>query len=524
MCLSYPSSKHQELVVEIVVLHNCNGQSLWGYKQRQAQAEAAQPGSELAATLVREWAWGRIPTDLVQRLAQAGLHDIRVSSVDVGGHKAIRELEVLASWELLGAKVAICTGILMAKLAPSQWPEPYKLDVPMLRGNRQFWKPIGLLLPHEVFAMLYLHYNDHWGQGHLPRRGWGGEFWRTQRGNPQFHGHPLFAEASLRRPFLWHCMGMASPLQQWARHGQRALMSSLGKAFWQRGAWRPWSPTSFFWLMYSNLYVKTFGLDTTRPIWKVVAWELQSSSGWHVAPAWPQRPSFSCWVAGCKNGWLPLAGGWKGLLVTIRGDLIGFRKCCIFSGQCFYTMLLLWCDSRDGLHSLSDFRDQARWKTVRGVQVMLWIMFYLRSFLVSTDLLSRWTSCTPSTWGSTHICVVGFWCCCVINLTWHCWRESPEHLRASQRAERHPSMFGSMTLSMFCDKDSPHMSYPKLKGKAAEVKTFLRPCCPLATCQRSQQPSAPADPIGSAEHCEVGWAGWWALFCTHFAWRRPCCF
>ena len=65
------------------------------------------------------------------------------------------------------------------------------------------------------------------------------------------------------------------------------------------------------------------------------------------------------------------------------------------------------------------------------------------------------------------ICVVGCSCCCDITFC-HIFEEAKE-------LERHPSMFGSMTLSMFCDKEHPHLSYPKLKGKAAEVKTFLRP-------------------------------------------------
>ena len=61
-----------------------------------------------------------------------------------------------------------------------------------------------------------------------------------------------------------------------------------------------------------------------------------------------------------------------------------------------------------------------------------------------------------------------------------------QHIMAeAKRIENHPNMFGSLSLSMFLEKKSePHLHYPKLKGKAAEVKTFLKPLCQIWQAHR----------------------------------------
>ena len=98
--------------------------ALGGHKQRQAQAQVAQPGSALVASLVKEWAWLRIPTELVQKFTQAGLQDLRATSPHVGGQRAHQELEALASVGAMGSQTGNVYRDLIGKLAPSHFPEP----------------------------------------------------------------------------------------------------------------------------------------------------------------------------------------------------------------------------------------------------------------------------------------------------------------------------------------------------------------------------------------------------------------
>ena len=122
--------------------------------------------------------------------------------------------------------------------------------------------------------MVYEHYRDHWVKSICPGEVEVQEFWLSQRGNPLFDGHPLFAE------------GLPEKTIPLALHGDAIPTTAVGKAWGKSTDIVSWQSLvasrglktleSLLWLMYSSLYVKTFALDTTRAIWKVVAWSFRA--------------------------------------------------------------------------------------------------------------------------------------------------------------------------------------------------------------------------------------------------------
>ena len=83
-----------------------------------------------------------------------------------------------------------------------------------------------------------------------------------------------------------------------------------------------------------------------------------------MARAGPQRPSFCSWSLGAKMRGLPLADGWRAVLVTIRGDLDWFQKMLhLLRVNAAKPSRFCDCDSRDDSVPWSDFRDRQLCRT-----------------------------------------------------------------------------------------------------------------------------------------------------------------
>ena len=451
-----------------------------GYKQRQAQAEAAKPGSALAQALLTEWVWGRVPTDVVQKLGQAALQDLTASGVHQAGHgsKIVADLQSLASVGASGSKPGNYYRDLSQKLTSTCWPEPYKVSVPMLQGEGYVWKQFGLLLPHEVFAHIFLHYRSTWERCLCPGEHEADEFWRVQHDNPQFRHHPLFRDGLPKKaiPLTLHGDGIPTTAvgKTWSKSTDVVSWTSLLAV---RGL-KTLESNFLIWLMYSNLYVKNFGLNTTRSIWTVVAWSLRCLQE-GIWPALDHKgdPFPADSVAAEKAG-QPLADGWRGILVCIKGDLDWFQKMLGMlrvnsTNPCGFCP----CDTLDDSMPWSDFREEALWRRREfgATEVIPHVLFEgvpgLNRLAVKVDYMH-----TKHLGTDSHLAGGVLLLLCYYIMPGLPRANLQQILTEAKEIEQSPNMFGSLTLSMFLeDKDHPHLHYPKLKGKAAEIKTFLKP-------------------------------------------------
>ena len=336
-----------------------------GYKQRQAQAQAALPGSALAEALLAEWVWGRIPSGVVQRLAKATLQDLDACQVTATGksHKILQDLQGLAAVGATGSKAGNLYRDLNMKMTPSLWPSAYKVSVPMAHGEKQIWKDIGILLPHEVFASIFLNYKDTWEKAICPGEEVVEEFWRSQEGNPQFVQHPLFAHGPPRKtiPLTLHGDGIPTTAvgKTWGKSTDVVSWTSLLAS---RGC-KTLETNFLVWLMYSNLYVKDFALSTTRAVWRVVSWSFKclQEGVWPLVDHLGQP--FAPDSLAATNAGRPLAEGWRAVLVSLKGDLDWFQKMLgllrvgATSPCCFCP-----CTTLDNDLPWSDLREIAGWR------------------------------------------------------------------------------------------------------------------------------------------------------------------
>ena len=331
-----------------------------GYKQRRAQAEAAKPGSVLAQTLLTEWLWGRIPTDVVQKLGQSAVQDLTASGVQQGGQgsKIFSDLQTLASLGAGGSQTGNFYRDLTSKLAPTHWPEPYQVSVPMVQGEGHIWKQFGLLLPHEVLAHIFEHYRGTWERAICPGEEEAAQFWTAQQENPQFRDHPFFREGLPHK---------AIPL---TLHGDGVPTTGVGKAWGKSTDVVSWTSllavrglktmesNFLIWLMYSQFYVKSFWLNTTRTIWTVVAWSFKCLQ----EGRWPEvdhkGDPFPPGSLAAEKAGTPLADGWRCILVCMKGDLDWFQKSLNMlrmnsNNPCCFCP----CDTFDDSVPWSDFRE-----------------------------------------------------------------------------------------------------------------------------------------------------------------------
>ena len=464
--------------------------SFGGYKQRQAQAEAAKPGSALAQTLLTEWLWGRVPIDVVQKFGQAALQDLNVSGVHPGGQgsKIMSDLQGLASLGATGSKPGNFYRDLTSKLTASHWPEPYKVLAPMVHGEGHLWRPFGLLLPHEVFAQIFQHYRSTWERSICPGEPQADEFWRAQQHNPQFRNHPLFRDGLPKKaiPITLHGDGIPTTAvgKTWAKSTDVVSWTSLLAVRGLKTMESNW----LVWLMYSSLYVKTFWLSSTRVIWTVVAWSFKCLQ----EGRWPEvdhkGDPFAAGTLAAEKAGQPLADGWRGILVCMKGDLDWFQKMMnLLSVQSTNPCCFCPCDTLDDSMPWSDFRAEALWRarefdaTTEIPHVMFQDVPGLNLFAVKVDYMHTKHLGTDSYLAGGVLLLL-----CYYIMPGTPAANLQHILEEAKRLEQHPNMFGSLSLGMFLEKkESPHLHYPKLKGKAAEVKAFLRPLCQIWQANRN---------------------------------------
>ena len=162
-----------------------------GIRQRIAGMEEEDPShtvleSALALLLIHMVTLGHLSCPNANKIALAAQKDLnKVMPPDT-------------SFPLLNS---LCSGH-----ARNVWRDIYRAikDLPRLPSLFQVWLPMvvegvlttalaGILLPHELFACLYLQYNATWMVSMVPALGHDvlSDFWHQCRGHPALLGHPL---------------------------------------------------------------------------------------------------------------------------------------------------------------------------------------------------------------------------------------------------------------------------------------------------------------------------------------------
>jgi hypothetical protein len=315
--------------------------------------ESASQG-HLAKLLLSWWAWGELSAHQVQKLSAASVADGSECS----------HLNRLAKLGASGACERHCHEQLLRVAKPTPLHTSLvTIELPMLNPVEVDTVPFTILFPHEVFAMMYTCHPDQ-----FVKRMCGGseskvaEFWDGMVLHPSMVNHPTLSQVDERA----RCIPISL-------HGDGVPVSGLGKA-WSRSveiySWASALSNSstamsqiMICLFHKLLVSKTPGRDTMLTFWKHMVWSFK----WMMLGLWPDvdangkpypRGSLG-WDRHHRQKWL--AGGWKGVLWCLKGDLEYFALSLgleHFSSKtpCF----LCPCNSSDC--PWTDVRpDQAKW-------------------------------------------------------------------------------------------------------------------------------------------------------------------
>ena len=192
---------------------------------------------------------------------------------------------------------------------------------------------------------------------------------------------------------------------------------------------------------------------------------------------------YSASTAEGRRALSPLAGGFRATLWSIIGDLDYFHKALLLPRSTLEKGPCALCRCRGkGAYSWLDFRDCAPWRTVQwsAAQWKLWPqrspspLFTMEGFspwLLAFDFMHcKYLGHDLSVYGSTLKLLVRHVCphadaAANLRMVW-------QDVQDFYQRDATPCRFRNMRLSMFERRGA---SYPKLRGKAAEVKYFCRP-------------------------------------------------
>ena len=343
-----------------------------------------------------------------------------------------------------------------------------------------------ILLPHIFFAKLHEHHREHFSVRILggPGEGKVVAFWQAMEGHPQMLGHPL-----LDRPdFARRCIPLGI-------HGDGVPVTGIGKSWGQSVDCYSWSSllssgsTMFTnWIVfcvYKSMAVNSLGRDTYGAFWRRLTWSLRAL--W--AGTWPDRDDegnmFPAGSIDRLRAGQPLAGGYYAVVWTIRSDLEALASsfqlnhptsgspCCLCRADS--TNATPWTDFRRGGPWESTLWTNAAWGAVHLDCHPIFRLPGVGILAVYPDLMHVKHLGTDSYFYGSVL----FFLICV-----HMAGTREENLvvvwsrvRTQYANNNTPHRFGSMLLSMFVPKAG---KFPKLKGKAAEIRHLARPLMEVA--------------------------------------------
>ena len=289
-----------------------------GTRQKLAWLASRDPPKphmgQLASLLLRKYFWGEITACKIQSIAQAAEEDGASCPV----------LHVLAN---LGEDKN-CARNLQMRLAPNVLQgASITVTLPMLNPIQVVHAPTPLLLPHMLFAALYEADVELFKQHIL-----GGSsetipnFWDSVSDHPSMLNHPMKEKQSWRTTFV--------PL---SLHGDGVAIAGCGRPWSKSAEVLSWSSmlasgstimkNYMIVMIHKLLCCKSIGCHhTLNAVFDQLIWSFQIlfDGKWPQADAdgiayQPGTPEFA------KAG-TPLAGGYRGTLFIMRGDLEYFSN------------------------------------------------------------------------------------------------------------------------------------------------------------------------------------------------------
>lgn len=450
-----------------------------GQRQRlRRQIEELACESELASWLLSMWAWGSMSVQRCQTIAQLVVRDAERAREN---QLVLQDLEVLAQLGCSGMYANKMNADLCRKSSHiSKLQEPYMADLhyvhPLGKQTQEF------LLPHETFASIFNNYPETWKTVVAPSREALREFWTTA------DGHPTMVDSPLRDDIPDYRTRTVPILI----HGDGVPITGIAKGWCKQATIFSWASMltgagtkegqMFMW----GAFDKLADSNTWNQFFLILYWSLQALyyGKWPAADHLGRIFPPSSWRG--KMAGKGLAGGFTGFLFSLIGDLDYFYKTLQLphfswaKGPCALCRCTLV-----GLNTWTNMRRDAPWMATIWSKAA-WFAWPHRSQNPLFDLPGQ--SCHTVSLDYMHVKYLGhdmyvfgavlqILCLHVLPGTDKenvrtCW----EFLKTFYKEQRIPCAYRYLNkTTMFLRAGR----YPKLRGKAAEIRHMCRPMSAL---------------------------------------------
>ena len=512
-----------------------------GQRQRLAKEEStykqAPVESHLATMLMEKWSWGEMSPQAVQSLAAASVKDM--TSMSCTPPEELLYLSRLGSSGLFPNNMH--GELLRFATKKSKFDDPYCCFLPFKAPwNKQSQT---LMLPHVVFSNLFHKYPGAFKKIMAPDENFLLEFWELQKGHPAYQSHPEVGKPGFDpRKAVPLCLhGDGTPVvgigKIWARMmttwcffsmacraalTKEALLpiwflfdeteSDTTTKFYELLCW------SFNWLQkgiwpdvdHTGRKLLSWHMNPTCvflcPFVSSIACEAESSLAFLLISLFISnslklkllfglfvhkglfKPRFSPASLDARRALKPLAGGFKGILWSLVGDLeymsarLGLPHYGLKKGPCG----LCQCSGDEGVNSWKDCRLQAPWVQlqwtpesweaweeksscplfggIQGLTALNCSFDYMHCKYLGVDMIQ---------FGSVlFLMVYHILPSSPLDNVKTCWKHILQSYKELGVVERYRGM---RKLSLFTRKTGP----PKLKGRASQIAALGQPLLKL---------------------------------------------
>jgi hypothetical protein len=467
-----------------------------GERQRRAQRAddapegAPQRSSALATFLINMWCWGWLSPQVVQQIAMHAQTDIQRVRAE---KKDLSDLKILAGLGTEGRYPNNINSELRTKLKKIQISEPLRVKLPLLLpvGNKvtqHQWQSI--LLPHVLFADIFHNYPTAWCKRMVPSLERLHDFWAAMDGTPLLEGHavlthPCNAAPARRRgtfrdwavPLSLHCDGV--PVTGVGKSWSKSLDVTSWCSLLARGSTIQFN--FWIWSVFAGL-ISQGAYNTKNRFWKVAVWSFHALyTGFWPYDDWDNIPFTSGFHFEMRGK--PLAGGFFGVLWAVKVDLEALWKEFKLAkydraqpcSKCpCDTATMTPNDFRPSAEWMKHIYTKAQWATSVWRQHEIFKLPGVTIFTFFPDLMHcKHMGCDAYFLGSV------LWMLCYEVLNGGTPTERCAYIEGIVKnyyaANKTPTQFTNLTVSMFTTEAEPNARMPKLKGRAAEVRYLNHP-------------------------------------------------
>jgi len=475
--------------------------------------------SRLAKFLVKEWAWGYISPQKLQKMADLELADIKqvtegctLENASPEFFPKLNDLEKLAGIGTHGSNSNHCNRDL-AELLKLDKVKMNKTKVKVKKVGTPFVcvKNISLLWPHMLFYTIYTFFQDAWNARIMPSEDALEAFWNSQHQHPNLPGHPMTRVPGWKRK--------AVPI---AIHGDQVPVTGCGKTWAKSMLIISWCSMlgrgstvemNFLILSIMAALLTKFGTNRTMDqLWRGIVWSLTwLQKGVHPSHDEYGRKYDENSLEGRRAGdnlcgekeYFGVLWGSKQDLEHLwkeygfpcynwKDDLCGYCPCNSHAipWKDFRVGKALWIDrvyTRESWAALNPkplvFMHQLL--ALPGVSIFTFLLDLLHIKYLGTDQYFNasvlWLLCYMVLPGSAED---------NMTLVWQCVER---YYVSNPSGER----YSNMKLSMFTDPASPKSAFPKLKGKGAEIRA-LTPALHVVWCKYMKRKDPQHEQIATA--------------------------